>query len=83
MLQMYRLLSLCPLHSKSDRVYANDLNSNVSWPKNGTSRLLLLRQAVCSEAFKFTACVFSESVISEGPPRGLSCMKMVSAERYD
>jgi hypothetical protein len=69
-LQMYRLLSLCPLNSKSDRLYANEVNNNVSWPKNGTSRLLLLRQAVCSEALKFTACVFSESDIS-GPPQGL------------
>ena len=72
---MYRLLSLCPLNSKSDRVYANELNSNVSWPENVTSRLLLLRQAVCSEAFKFTACVFSESVISQCPLRGCNAWR--------
>jgi len=53
---MYRLLSLCPLNSQSDRVYANELYSSVSWAENVPSRLLLLRQAVCSEAFKFTAC---------------------------
>jgi hypothetical protein len=64
-LQMYRVLTLCPLYSKSDRVYANELNNSVSWPKNGTCRLLLLRQAVCSEAFKF-----SEPVVSEYPLRG-------------